>query len=75
MESTITEHTHNGVDSKKISIKDLDFSTIALTGKNVSGFSSGGAYNLTTADSLILDNMRTRINELEAILKSLSLLN
>ena len=74
MESTITEHIHNGIDSKKINIKDLDLSKGVLTAKNITGLTSGGAYSLTTQDSIIIDNMRTRINELETILKGLGLL-
>lgn len=75
MESTITDHKHTGVDSPKIDILDLDIQKGTLTTKNVSALSSGGANNLTNADNVILENMRTRINDLETILQRLNLLN
>lgn len=75
MESTITEHRHNGIDSHKINIKDLEILKQSITGINTSGFSSGGDTNLKSSDASILENMRTRINEIEAVLRSLNLLN
>lgn len=75
MESTITDHKHTGTDSSKISILDLDVNKGTLTTKNVSSLSSGGANSLTNADNTILENMRTRINDLETILRSINLLN
>lgn len=47
----------------------------ALTTKNTSAFSSGGTEAMTDADKTILDNMRTRINELETKLTALGALH
>lgn len=71
-------HTHNGIDSpllEKASIVTiLDAPQSALTAAT-SGLSSGGTAVLTTSDSNILNNMRTRINELETKLQALGLLS
>lgn len=75
MESSITEHTHNGLDSKNISIKNLLVNKVALTNKNTTALSSSGTEALITTDSQVIDNIRTRLNELETQLKSLGLLN
>ena len=45
-----------------------------LTTANGSALSSGGAYNLTTADNAILGNTITRLNQVEAALIKLGLL-
>lgn len=47
----------------------------ALTTKNTSAFSSGGTEAMTDADVVILNNMRTRINELETKLTALGALS
>lgn len=75
MDSTITEHKHTGVDSPKIDIKDLEVITTTLTPSNGNTLSTGGTEALITTDSQVIDNLRTRLNELENHLISLGLLN
>ena len=71
----IQRHTHNGIDSEQIELKNLvGFPLQALTTRNEDPLSSGGSENLRSADSAIINNMRTRINELEDRLKALEAL-
>lgn len=75
MESTITEHKHTGIDSPKINFKDILTSPLGpLTSQDGSSLTSGGTGSLTTSDANIISQMRIRINEIEAVLKSLNLL-
>lgn len=65
----IQNHKHTGLDSLKVyQIQP------SLTTKNTSALSSGGLYSLTSSDSVIIDNMRNRINDLETTLRKLTLL-
>ena len=66
-------HLHTDTDSPKL---DAKFSLIncpqtSLTTKNMNALSTGGAAVLSVSDNAIIDNMRTRINELEAKLTSI----
>lgn len=71
----ITTHTHNGIDSKQLTGRAFAGAPLtALTAKVTGSLSSGGAAVLSTADSLILTNMKTRIDELETRLQTLILL-
>lgn len=69
--SSSYRHTHNGIDSEKLSNKAvasaLGAPKAALTP------STGGS--LATYNSTEVSNMRTRIDELEARLQSLGLLS
>lgn len=73
---SISSHSHLGGDSQQI-----DASAIigapqnALTPASNGSLSTGGAFNLTAADSAILTNMQTRINQLESRLQALGLLS
>lgn len=70
MESNITEHTHNGVDSKKIKLEDLDKKTGVLAIPDMATISQGGSEFLRNEDSFVIQNLRQRLNELEVILKA-----
>lgn len=69
-------HTHNGTDSPQLDGKRAlrGAPQSSLTAKNSTGLSTGGAAVLSASDSAIIDNMRTRINELETKLTNLGLL-
>jgi hypothetical protein len=71
----IARHTHNGIDSEQIELKNVvGFPLQALTPASSGSLTSGGTENLRNADSAIIENMRTRINELEARLQALEAL-
>jgi hypothetical protein len=68
-------HTHNGVDSQQIELRDVQIvlgSPLSIADNTA--LTSGGLTALTTPDSLVIENIRTRLNELEARLKSLGLI-
>ena len=69
-------HTHNGIDSEKLLINNAieGFPLAALTADVGGSLSSGGAEGLTNGDNAIINNMRTRINELEARLQAIEAL-
>lgn len=68
-------HTHNGIDSEKLQLKDMvGFPLEALTGANNNALSSSGTENLIDSDAAIINNMRTRINELESRLQAIEAL-
>lgn len=72
----ISEHDHTGLGSLALEGKNLAKAPqSALTTVDVSSLTTGGANNLKTADATIIDNMRTRINELETKLQNLGLIN
>lgn len=72
---TVTRHTHNGIDSEKLELRDMvGFPLEALTTKNTNNLSSGGANDLKSSDSAVIDNMRTRIDELESRLQAIQAL-
>lgn len=76
--SNAYRHTHNGVDSPLLENSSitgaLNAPQAALTasGSTVSG---GGAAVLSNADANAINNMRTRINELENRLQNMGLLS
>lgn len=71
----VLRHTHNGIDSEKLQLKDMvGFPLEALTAANNGSLSSGGAEGLTNGDNTIINNMRTRINELEERLQAIEAL-
>lgn len=63
-------HTHNGVDSPFIG----DTPPVSLTASVAGTLSSGGAAVLQNFDSSVIENLRTRLNELETQLKKLNIL-
>lgn len=76
IEQKISEHSHDGLGSKSVDGKNLfKAPQSALTTKDSTALTTGGVNNLTTADATIIDNMRTRINELETKLRALGLIN
>jgi hypothetical protein len=72
-------HNHDGINSEKLSKKAvasaLSAPQSALTAKDSTSLTSGGVNNLKTSDSAVIDNMRTRINELETKLQALGLIS
>lgn len=74
-EQKFTQHEHNGFDSKKVKGSNIAKAPqLPLTTASATALSTGGAAVLSTSDQTILDNMRTRINQLEARLQTLELL-
>ena len=70
----IKTHIHSGTDSQQIdgfNVKNAPQSALTTA---TTGISSGGTEAMTTSDANILNNMRTRINELETKLRNLGLL-
>lgn len=68
-------HTHDGVNSDQVSGSDLiGCPQEALTGASGGSLSSGGVAALSTADSTILSNAVTRLNELETKLRAIGLI-
>lgn len=72
----LTPHRHNGTDSPKLYAGEAlkNAPQEALTAASVTVLTSGGANDLKTADSLVIANLRTRLNELEDRLQFLGLL-
>lgn len=69
-------HTHNGVDSQKIDLRHAKgLPKDALTAEDDTALSSGGALDLKTSDSDVIDNIRTRLGELESRLQALGVIN
>lgn len=69
--SNYFRHTHNGIDSPFIN----EAQPVSLTAPVVGTLSSGGIAVLQTFDSSVIENLRTRVNELEAQLKKLGFLS
>jgi len=69
--SNYFRHTHNGVDSPFIN----ETQPVSLTAAVAGSLSSGGTAVLQTFDSSVIQNMRTRIDEMEAQLKKLGFLS
>lgn len=72
----IPNHTHNGRDAQKLhlgnSVKEAPAE--ALTTADDTVLSTGGAAVLSTSDSDVIDNLRTRLNELETKMQTFGLL-
>lgn len=71
----VEKHTHNGIDSDQLTGRALvNAPQSAMTTANATVLSTGGGAVLSTSDSSVIDNMRTRINELESKLQALTLI-
>ncbi len=72
----VQRHNHDGTTSQRLSAEEAieRAPQSALTTKSAGTLSSGGLTGLTSADSLILTNMQTRINELETKLQAIGLI-
>lgn len=69
------QHEHNGKDSKKVKGRNLERAPQSkLITASVTALTTGGGAVLSVSDQTIIDNMRTRINELETRLQALGLL-
>jgi len=64
-------HTHNGVDSPLLENQSI---TSALNAPQ-SALTAADSGSLTTYNSTVVENMRTRINELEQRLQNMGLLS
>ena len=60
-------HTHDGINSPFIN----DASPVSITAATAGSLSSGGAAVLQNFDSSVLENMRTRLAEIETQLRKL----
>jgi len=69
--SNYFRHTHNGVDSPFIN----EAQPVSLTAATAGVLSTGGSAVLQTFDSSVIQNMRTRLDELETQLKKLGFLS
>jgi len=72
----VEAHRHDGVDNPEILFQDLDKSDVkqaALTTKDDTVLSTGGSDDLKTEDADVIDNNRTRIEEIETKLQALGL--
>lgn len=72
----VEQHIHSGTDSPQLKASEalVNSPQTAMTTANASGLSSGGVAVLSNSDSAIIDNMRTRINELETKLRAIGLI-
>ena len=72
----IKDHGHTGTDARKINgrVSILNSPQAALTSATTGSISSGGVGSLNTGDQIILENMRTRLNEIETKLRALGFL-
>jgi len=74
-EQKLMQHEHNGFDTKKIKGSNIAKAPqTPLTTADATALSTGGGAVLSTSDQTVLDNMRTRLNELESKLQILGLL-
>ena len=73
---SLKPHRHNGVDSDKLYLGNAvqDAPQEALTATDTATLSSGGSEDLKSSDSDVIDNIRTRVDELETKLQRLGLL-
>jgi hypothetical protein len=72
----VENHTHDGVSGNKLVAQDalVGAPQEALTAPSGGSLSSGGSGDLKTTDADILNNLITRVNELEDKLQALTLL-
>lgn len=64
-------HTHNGIDSPLLETSSI---TTALNAPQ-SALTSADSSSLATYNSTVVENMRTRINEIETKLQNMGLLS
>lgn len=71
----VANHTHNGLDSSTLHLNDIipTAPQPALTTSTGSP-SSGGVAILSNADAAVINNIITRVNQIETALKNLKLL-
>jgi len=72
----VEQHIHSGTDSPQLKASEalVNCPQAALTTASATVLSTGGTEDLKTADSLVIDNMRTRINELETALRAVGII-
>lgn len=72
----VEDHRHTGTDSARLFAKEAlrNAPQNALTNPDNTALSFGGTESLTTLDSDVIDNMRTRINEIETALRAIGLI-
>jgi hypothetical protein len=73
----IQDHRHDGRSARKNRAKDLEgapLPEITQETTPATALTTGGANDLKSVDAAILEDMRTRINELEDILQAFGLI-
>lgn len=72
----VEQHIHSGTDSPQLKANEalVNCPQPSLTTASATVLSSGGTEDLKTDDSLVIDNMRTRINEIEAALRAVGII-
>lgn len=72
----VEDHNHEGTSGRQLDAKFalLRVPQEALTPKSTATLSTGGSNDLKTSDSQIIQNLRTRLDELEEKLQNIGLL-
>lgn len=72
----VEQHIHSGTDSPQLKASEslVNCPQSALTTASATVLSSGGTEDLKTDDSLVIDNIRTRVNEIEAALRAVGII-
>ena len=72
----VEDHRHTGTDSAQLRANEalVNCPQPALTSADNTVLSTGGVADLQTSDSVVFENMRTRINEIETVLRAIGLI-
>lgn len=72
----VEQHIHSGTDSPQLKANEalVNCPQPELTTADDSALSTGGLGSLNNSDSVIIGNMRTRINELEVALRAVGII-
>lgn len=72
----VEQHIHSGTDSPQLKASEalVNCPQPALTAVDNTALSSGGVSTLRTDDSEVIDNIRTRVNEIEAALRAVGII-
>lgn len=72
----VEQHIHSGTDSPQLKANEalVNCPQPAITTTDASALSTGGLGSLNNSDSVVIGNMRTRINELEAALRAVGII-
>lgn len=72
----VEDHRHTGTDSARLFAREClrNAPQESLTTADASALSTGGLGDLNNSDSVIIENMRTRINELETKLRAVGII-
>lgn len=69
-------HKHTGTDSPQLRANEalVNCPQESLTTADNTPLTTGGIENLITTDALIIENLRTRLNEIETKLRAIGLI-